>query len=131
VYDRAIHTTHHREELIVATNLYLVFSKRPESISAVEYDRWYESHAQENIESPGFRSARRFELNQVNGPVQPFEHLAVYEFDGEMERWRTDLTRRLETGDVVLPEWFPQIRFGSWECQPRSGLLQPKSHSVG
>ena len=67
----------------------------------------------------------------MNGPAQPFEHLALYEFDGEMERWRSDLTRRLESGDVVLPEWFPQIQFGSWECQPRSGLLQPKTHSAG
>jgi hypothetical protein len=115
----------------VATNLYLVFSKRPETIPADEYDRWYEEHAQENIESPGFVNARRFSVNQVNGPAQPFEHLAVYEFEGEMARWRTDLTRRIENRDVVLPEWFPQIQFGSWECSPVSGLLQPKTHPVG
>ncbi|HEV7642107.1 MAG TPA: hypothetical protein VGO39_14670 [Gaiellaceae bacterium] len=115
----------------MATNLYLVFSKRPETIPADEYDRWYEEHAQENIESPGFVNARRFSLNQVNGPAQPFEHLAVYEFAGEMERWRSDLTRRIETRDVVLPAWFPQIQFGSWECSPVSPLLQPKTHPGG
>ncbi len=55
----------------------------------------------------------------------------MYEFEGEMERWRSDLTRRIETRDVVLPEWFPQIQFGSWECSPVSGLLQPKTHPGG
>jgi hypothetical protein len=115
----------------VSNNLYLVFSRRPEAISAADYDRWYEAHAQENIESPGFVNARRFDIHQSNGPAQPFEHLAVYEFAGEMERWRSDLNRRIETGDVSLPAWFPQIQFGSWECTPASGLLQPKTHPGG
>ena len=42
-----------------------------------------------------------------------------------MERWRTDLNRRIETRDVVLPEWFPQIQFGSWECS--AGQRPPRS----
>ena len=37
-------------------------------------------------------------------------------------RTSTSASRR---GDIELPEWFPQIQFGSWDCQPRSGLLQP------
>ncbi len=107
------------------TNLYLVFSKRPEAISAAEYDRWYETHAQENIESPGFLNARRFNLAPSTGNPGPFEHLAVYEYEGSQEQWRTDLDRRIESGDIDLPEWFPQIQFGSWDCAPASGLLQP------
>jgi hypothetical protein len=114
-----------REEQIVSTNLYLVFSKRPEAVSASDYDRWYEAHAQENIESPGFLNARRFELGQVNGAPAPYEHLAVYEYEGEMDQWRAGLNERITSGAIVLPEWFPQIQFGSWDCRPRSGLLQP------
>ena len=49
------------------------------------------THAQENIESPGFVNARRFAAHQSNGPSSPFEHLAVYEYEGDMERWRSDL----------------------------------------
>jgi hypothetical protein len=109
----------------VATNLYLVFSKRPEALSAADYDRWYEAHAQENIESPGFLNARRFALSQTTGEAAPYEHLAVYEYEGSMERWRTSLDQRIESGDVKLPEWFPQITFGAWDCRPASGLLEP------
>ena len=109
----------------MATNLYLVFSKRPEAISAADYDRWYETHAQENIESPGFLNARRFAISQSNGAAAPFEHLAVYEYERPMDRWRTSLNQRIESGDVNLPEWFPQITFGAWDCQPVSGLLKP------
>ena len=109
----------------MAPNLYLVFSKRPEAISAADYDAWYEKHAQENIESPGFRSARRYEISQGNGPPMPFEHLSLYEYEGPMEQWRTSLTSRIESGDVQLPEWFPQIQFGSWDATPVSGLLTP------
>ena len=57
----------------MAPNLYLVFSKRPEAISAGDYDAWYEKHAQENIESPGFTSARRYEISQVDGGCQVTE----------------------------------------------------------
>ena len=53
----------------------------------------------------------------------PFEHLAVYEYEGAQEQWRTDLNERIESGDIKLPEWFPQIQFGGWDCQPASGLL--------
>jgi hypothetical protein len=109
----------------VATNLYLVFSKPPEEISAHAYDEWYERHAAENIESPGFLNARRFALTPAVGTPGAFTHLAVYEYEGEMERWRVDLNRRIESGDIVLPDWFKRIDFGSWDCSPRSGLLQP------
>ena len=109
----------------MAPNLYLVFSKRPEAVSAEDYDRWYEAHAQENIESPDFLSARRFNLTPQRGNEGPFQHLALYEYAGTQERWRTSLNERIESGDVKLPEWFPQIEFGAWDCEPASGLLTP------
>ena len=45
-------------------------------------------------------------------------HLALYEYEGELARWRADLEERIGNGKIVLPEWFPEIRFGSWECTP-------------
>jgi hypothetical protein len=111
------------------TNLYLVFSEKPEQISMDDYHRWYTAHSQENIESPRFVSAQRYRIREVaNGQhVGPEQHLAVYEYDGDMSEWRTDLTRRIQTGDVVLPDWFKQIKFRSWDCEPVGELLKPQT----
>jgi hypothetical protein len=108
-------------------NLYLVFSRWPDEVGRDEYHRWYVDHAQENIESPGFVSAQRYSVREVvaGQPVGDEQHLALYTFDGEMSRWRTDLSRRLEAGEVVLPEWFPQIEFKSWVCLPEGERLTP------
>ena len=106
-------------------NLYLVFSEKPDQISMDEYHQWYTAHAQENIESPGFLNARRFDLTPATGAPGPFEHLAVYEYEGTQERWRSDLDARIASGAITLPEWFPQIQFGSWDCAPASGVLTP------
>ena len=107
-------------------NLYLVFSKPPEGVSTQEYDRWYHHHVRENIVSPGFLSAQRFALEPVpEKPPMPFSHLALYEYAGDMSVWRTDLTRRIEAGEIVLPEWFPKIHFGSWNCLPVDDRAEP------
>lgn len=113
----------------MATNVYLVFSEKPDQISVDDYHRWYAGHAQENIESPRFLSSQRYRIREVvNGErVGAEQHLALYEYDGDMSEWRADLTRRIQTGDVVLPEWFKQIKFKSWDCTPAGGLLTPKS----
>ena len=50
--------------------------------------RWYEDHARENIESPGFLSARRFAVTPARDNATRLTHLALYEYEGEMERWR-------------------------------------------
>jgi hypothetical protein len=113
----------------MANNVYLVFSEKPDHISVDDYRRWYADHAQENIESPGFVSAQRYTLQEIanSEPVGEEHHLALYEYEGDMSTWRTDLTRRIATGDVVLPEWFKQIKFKSWSCSPLGGLLTPQS----
>jgi hypothetical protein len=105
-------------------NLYLVFSKPPEGVSAEEYDRWYDLHVRENIVSPGFVSARRYEAARARDET-PFTHLALYEYEGDLGTWRTDLTRRIESGEIVLPEFFPQITFGSWSAEPLTGRIEP------
>lgn len=112
-------------------NRYLVFSKPPEGLSASEYDRWYDLHVRENIVSPGFVSARRFAVTPATGTPGPFTHLALYEYAGEMSTWRTDLTARIESREIVLPDWFPEIQFGSWDCRPLSGLIEPVRPATG
>jgi hypothetical protein len=109
----------------LAPNLYLVLSKPPEDMPPEDYDRWYDLHVRENIVSPGFVSARRYELEPPREEPVAFSHLALYEYEGDTSTWRTDLTRRIETGDVVLPEWFPQIRFSSWAALPLSDRIEP------
>jgi len=113
----------------MTNNLYLVFSQRPDDISDDDYHAWYVDHAQENIESPDFVSAQRYRVREVVGgePVGPEQHLALYHYAGPMSTWRTDLSRRIETGDVVLPEFFSRIEFRSWDCQPVGDLLTPRS----
>jgi hypothetical protein len=109
--------------------MYLVFSEKPAHISIEEYHRWYAAHAQENIESPTFVSAQRYTIQEIanSEPVGDKQHLALYEFEGDMSTWRTDLTRRIKEGDVVLPDWFREIKFKSWSCEPLGGLLTPQS----
>ena len=49
----------------MAHNLYLVFSKPPTGVSSDEFHKWYPDHAQENIESPRFVSAQRYEVRRI------------------------------------------------------------------
>jgi hypothetical protein len=103
------------------TSMYLVFSAPPAGVPPEEYDRWYHHHIRENLAAPGFVAGQRFAVRPAvakDGPPAPHTHLALYEFEGELARWRTNLETRIGSGDIVLPEFFPQIRFGSWECTP-------------
>ena len=111
----------------MAPNLYLVFSERPGRISDEQYHTWYTDHAQENIESPGFLSAQRYRVREVvsGEATGPEQHLTVYDYEGPMTTWRTDLSARIQRGDVVLPEWFKEIKFSSWACEPTGELLRP------
>ena len=111
----------------MAHNLYLVFSQKPAEVSAEEYDRWYAHHAQENIESPGFLSAQRYMIREIarSEPTGVEQHLSLYEYKGDMSGWRTDLTRRVQSGEINLPPWFERIQFTSWDCQPVGGRLTP------
>jgi hypothetical protein len=100
----------------MAKKLYLVFSRRPERVSEEEYLRWYEDHARENIESPGFVSTQRYAVTPARDNATELTHLALYEYEGDSADWREDLNRRIEAGEIVLPEWFGEITFESWDC---------------
>jgi tRNA A37 threonylcarbamoyladenosine biosynthesis protein TsaE len=106
-------------------NLYLVFSKPPDRVSEEDYQRWYDLHARENIESPGFVSVRRFAVTPSRGDHAPLTHLALYEYEGDGSVWRKDLDRRIETGQIQLPEWFKDITFQSWDCNAVSDRIEP------
>jgi hypothetical protein len=112
----------------MANNVYLVFSERPAHISDADYHAWYTDHAQENIASPGFVSAQRYRAREVvRGEVTGNEqHLALYHYAGPMSTWRTDLTARIDRGDIRLPDWFGEIEFRSWTCEPTGALLLPQ-----
>lgn len=112
-------------------NLYLVFSKPPEGLPEAEYLAWYDAHARENIVSPGFLSATRYAVRPAREEPVPFSHLALYEYEGEASAWRADLTRRIEAGEIVLPEWFGEITFGSWECAPLGDRVEPERGGGG
>ena len=109
----------------MSRNLYLVLSKPPDGLPPEEYDRWYDLHVRENIVSPGFLSAKRYAIEPSREEAVRYSHLALYEYEGDMSVWREDLTRRIETGDVVLPEWFSGISFSSWSAQPIGDRVEP------
>jgi hypothetical protein len=102
------------------SNIYLVFSAPPAGVAPELYDSWYHDHIRENLEAPGFVAGQRFALTpSTTAPAgDQHTHLALYQFNGDISRWRTNLESRIASGDIVLPGWFPQIRFGAWECTP-------------
>jgi hypothetical protein len=110
----------------MAPNLYLVLSKPPDGLPPEEYHRWYDLHVRENIVSPGFLGARRYALEPSQEERVVHRHLALYEYEGDMSTWRTDLTRRIDSGEIVLPEWFPEITFSSWAATPLSDRIEPE-----
>lgn len=105
----------------MSEGLYLVFSQPPAGLPAGEYERWYAEHLRENLEVEGFRGGRRFALEHTVAAGEPgagFSHLAQYECSAEIAELRTALDRRRESGEIVLPPWFGEIRFSSWYCRP-------------
>jgi hypothetical protein len=106
--------------------LYLVFSRPPERVSEEEYQRWYEQHARESIESPGFLSTQRFSLSRSRGDAAPLTHLALYEYEGDAADWREDLERRIDEGAIELPEWFDGITFESWDAHALTDRIEPE-----
>jgi hypothetical protein len=112
----------------MADHLYLVLSSPPEGVSAEEYDRWYHDHVRENIAQPGFHGARRYEVQPTRGDGMPqHTHLAVYEYDGDLQGMGERLDRRIKAGEIVLPPWFGGIRFQSMSAS----ALEPAVEAPG
>ena len=47
-------------------------------------------------------------------------HLALYEYSGAIEPLREHLLARVDSGDVVLPEWFDRISFMTLELRAQN-----------
>jgi hypothetical protein len=118
----------------VPNDVYLVFSRPPAGVSAEEYDRWYRKHVRENVETPGFVSGTRFAVQPVRGAAPAHTHLALYEYRGDIMDLRAQLQRRIEAGGIVLPEWFPQIEFATFDCKSiddQASAAPPRRRAAG
>jgi hypothetical protein len=103
----------------VTENLHAVFSKPPDWLSDADYNRWYDFHLGEILVVPGFVAARRYRLQPVVGTGNPpSEHgyLSLYQIEGAPDAVMKNLDIEQESGRMKLPEWFPEIRFASFNC---------------
>lgn len=100
----------------LSENLHLVFSQAPEWLSEPEYNRWYDFHLGEILVVPGFVGARRYRLQLTVGtaPLSRHTFLALYEIEGDPAAVMRNLDGEVQSGSMDLPEWFPQIRFASF-----------------
>ena len=106
-----------KNETETMSDLYLVFSEPPADLPDTVYQRWYAEHLRENLETPGFDAGQRFAPSHtVAGTNERFSHLAAYECHGDIADLRRNLAARRNSGAIVLPDWFDQIRFSSWHC---------------
>ena len=101
-------------------SVWLVFSGPPDGVAREDYDTWYDGHTAENIESPGFLDARRYAVEPVvtADDMGPHQRLALYHYAGDGVSLRTHLLGRVDSGEIVLPAFFPEIRFGVWMGSP-------------
>jgi hypothetical protein len=116
----------------VATNLQIVFSRFPDSLTEDEFNAWYDAHLPEILAIPGFVSAQRYRLDPVvvddDVPVR-YRYMALYEIEGDPDRLLEEM-RKMSLGtresyaelkDVddsgpALPSWWDEVRFASWNC---------------
>ena len=113
----------------MSKNIHIVFSQPPERISDEEFNRWYDPHLDEILVVPGFVSAQRYRLEPAvspsGGPL-PYRFLSLYELDGDVGKIMADLDEEASSGRMDLPEWFPDIRFASWNCFALGGRVEQK-----
>lgn len=105
----------------MSDNIHLVYSRRPDSISAADYDAWYHAHLDEILVVPGFVSAQRYALSPEVTDADTrtsFTHLSLYELSGTVEDAITALDEEIASGRMQLPDWFDEIRFASWNGEP-------------
>ena len=101
----------------MATNVHFVFSTPPREIGFEEYSDWYAGHVADILAGPGFPAARRYRVDGARGERPPtmYRHLSLYHVDGDGTQALAELERRVQTGEVPLPDWFGDIRFASFD----------------
>jgi hypothetical protein len=116
----------------MATNLQIVFSRFPDSVTEDEFNEWYDAHLPEILSIPGFVSAQRYRLDPVvvddDVPVR-YRYMALYEIEGDPDALLEEM-RKLSLGTrdsyadlkavddsgPPLPAWWDEVRFASWNC---------------
>lgn len=103
-------------------NVHFVFSVPPSDVSEAEFSNWYETHVDEILDVPGFASARRYWLDQAVATRAPivYRHLSIYVLEegvGSREPL-AQLGKRMQDGQLTVPEWFGSIRFASYDGYP-------------
>jgi hypothetical protein len=109
----------------VPENVYLVFSKPPEDISAEEFGEWYEQHVRDILTVDGFTAARRFNLNAISGDTSPtmYSHLALYVIEGDAHEAMVRLYAASASGTAAHSEWFDRGRWASFYADPLEGPI--------
>ena len=116
----------------MSSYIHLVFSDPPEGVPEDEFNAWYDAHVAEILAVDGWRSATRY---RVEGVVDAeatggYRYLSVYELDCAPDiavanlaaAGMGDADSYVEKQDrLPLPEWFPRVRFGSWNCTRITG----------
>jgi hypothetical protein len=99
--------------------VHLVFSLPPADVTREAYADFYDMHVAEILQTPGYASARRYWLGEP-APDRPivFRHLTVYVLDRPFAQADAELGRRMEAGELTLPEWFGDIRFQAFAGRP-------------
>jgi hypothetical protein len=129
----------------VTKYIHLVFSDPPAGVSEDEFNTWYDAHVQEILAVDGWVSATRYRLDGVVAADETggYRYLSLYELDcmpdvavanlaaagmGNADTY-IDMKGEHTTGDdpLPLPDWFADIRFGSWNATATSDRIVPDS----
>jgi hypothetical protein len=105
----------------VPPTVHIVFSRRPQTITQEQYDRWYEAYISRVPGVPGFAAVGRYDLvPALDEPAEPdrFTSAAIYETERSAPEAMTALTAGLSADRVDMPEWFGEIRSSSWLADP-------------
>jgi hypothetical protein len=117
----------------VTDYIHLVFSDPPEGVSEADFNEWYDAHVKEILAVDGWRSATRYKVEAVvgAGDTGRYRYLSLYELDlpadvalanlaaAGMGNADTYIAKKgNDEGWLPLPDWFAEIRFGSWNGTP-------------
>jgi len=101
---------------LAADRLQFVFSERPESVSPVEYDEYYQEHLRENLQMESFSAGWRWRITPIHldsSRQPPGSHLALY----RMEKGWSEAGQEVSTHSARLretwPAWFTHMRLSA------------------
>jgi hypothetical protein len=126
--------------------IHLVVSDPPVGTPDDEFNEWYEAHVQEILAVEGWESATRYLLDAIVNSDQTggFRYLSVYELSLPPSVALANLEaagmgnadsyvdkKNADVGQLPMPSWFPEIRFGSWNANQIGDVILPKGARSG